>query len=331
MVPRARDITQTGVMRSRKLVAAVAAAVAGALVMAGVAVWWHGGIGPLVGRELCVVADGDRTLRLTPDQAQHAATISAVAARDGLPPRAVVVALAAAMQESKLHNLSGGDRDSAGLFQQRPSQGWGDYQRVTDPARAADAFYRQLATVPGWQRLRVTDAAQAVQRSAFPDAYQQHAEESRLLASALTGQSQASLTCTIRAQGDTAQSEQPNGLTPRADRLRAAMEDAFGPLSLGGFAPGGVDRPGASTHEEGLAIDVFFRPFREAEQQRAGWALAHWLVAHADRLDVAVVIYDDHIWSARRSPEGWRSYTSPFGDPTNPVERHLDHVHVEVG
>jgi hypothetical protein len=320
-------------MRSRRrgvALGVVAAAVLGALTLAGVAVWWHGGLGSLVGRELCVVTDGDRTLTLTPDQAQHAATISAVAARGGLPPRAVVVALATAMQESKLHNLPAGDRDSAGLFQQRPSQGWGNYQQVTDPARAAGAFYRHLTAVPGWQRLRITDAAQAVQRSAFPDAYQQHAEESRMLASALTGRSQASFTCTIRAEAATAQSEQPNGLTPRAERLRTAMENAFGPLSLGGFAPGGVDRPGASTHEQGLAIDVFFRPYRDPEQKRAGWALAHWLVAHADRLGVAVVIYDDRIWSARRSPEGWRSYTSPFGDPTNAVERHLDHVHVEV-
>ena len=327
MAPAARGITQTGPMRARVLVVAVVAAVAVAGV---VVVWWHGGVGTLVGRELCVVTQGDRTLTLTPDQAEHASTISAVAAREGLPPRAVVVALATAIQESKLHNLPDGDRDSAGLFQQRPSQGWGSYQQVTDPAGATSAFFARLVTVPDWQRLAVTDAAQAVQRSAFPDAYEQHTEESRILASALTGRSQAALTCTIRGEDTTPQREQPSGLTPRAERLRDAMQQALGPLSLGGYAPGGVDRPNPSTHEEGLAIDVFFRPYRQVAQQRAGWALAHWLVAHADRLDVAVVIYDDHIWSARRSPEGWRDYTSPFGDPQDPVQRHLDHVHVEV-
>jgi hypothetical protein len=314
-------------MRARVV---VVVAVVAAVAVAGAVLWWQGGVGPLVGREVCVVTQGERSLTLTPEQAEHAATISAVAAHDDLPTRAVVVALATAIQESKLLNLPDGDRDSAGLFQQRPSQGWGTYQQVTDPVTASTAFFDRLVAVPDWRRLPVTDAAQAVQRSAFPDAYEQHAEESRMLAAALTGRTPAALTCTVRGENPSPQREQPSGLTPRAERLRSAMEQAFGPLSLGGFAPGGVDRPGASTHEEGLAIDVFFRPYRKPAQTRAGWTLAHWLVAHADRLDVGVVIYDDHIWSARRSPEGWRAYTSPFGDPTNPVERHLDHVHVEV-
>ena len=89
-------------------------------------------------------------------------------------------------------------------------------------------------------------------------------------------------------------------------------------------------RANPSAHNDGRAIDVFFRPFDDPTQRHRGWSLAHWLVAHADRLDIAILIYRDQIWSAARSPEGWRDYTSPFGDPKDPVQRHLDHIHVEV-
>ena len=84
-----------------------------------------------------------------------------------------MAALAAAFQESGLHNLSHGDRDSLGLFQQRPSQGWGTPSQIMDPGYAAGAFYHRLAQVTGWQTTSVTDAAQQVQRSAAPDAYAQ--------------------------------------------------------------------------------------------------------------------------------------------------------------
>src|SRR5690554_4916402 len=103
-----------------------------------------------------------------------------------MPHRAVVVALAAAMQESGLRNLDYGDRDSLGLFQQRPSQGWGSPEQVTDPEYAASAFYRSLGRVDGWEGMRVTDAAQAVQRSAYPEAYQRHEAAAEQLAAGLS-------------------------------------------------------------------------------------------------------------------------------------------------
>ena len=108
------------------------------------------------------------------------------------------------------------------------------------------------------------------------------------------------------------------------------MEETWGTQSLGGFAPGGVKRSNPSAHNEGRAMDVFFEPFRDADSRRSGWAMAHWLVANADELDVGIIIYRDKIWSAWRSPEGWRDYVSPFGDPKDPTQRHLDHIHVEV-
>jgi hypothetical protein len=130
------------------------------------------------------------------EQADNAATIAAVGARRGVPDHAVTVALATALQESKLVNVEAGDRDSAGLFQQRPSQGWGSYAQITNPVHAASAFYGALADVPGWQRMPVADAAQAVQHSGAPGAYAQWETEARAVASALTGETHAALTCT---------------------------------------------------------------------------------------------------------------------------------------
>ncbi|WBB93399.1 M23 family metallopeptidase [Verrucosispora sp. WMMC514] len=105
------------------------------------------------------------------DQVTNAATIVTTGARLGVPARGWVIAVATAMQESSLRNLPGGDRDSVGLFQQRPSQGWGTPAQLQDPAYAAGAFYATLLTISGWQSMPLTDAAQAVQISAYPDAY----------------------------------------------------------------------------------------------------------------------------------------------------------------
>jgi cell wall-associated NlpC family hydrolase len=108
---------------------------------------------------------------LSDEQRQNAALVIGVAKGMGLPPRAWMVALATAMQESTLRNLPYGDRDSLGLFQQRPSQGWGSPAQVTDPVYATTTFLDRLQKVPGWDQLPITVAAQTVQRSAFPDAY----------------------------------------------------------------------------------------------------------------------------------------------------------------
>jgi len=106
-----------------------------------------------------------------PSQLENAQTIIEVAQQMGLPVRAEVIALATAWQESNLLNLGGGDRDSVGLFQQRPSMGWGSYSQVHNPTYAAEQFYDALVDVPGWQTMPLTVAAQTVQESAFPWAY----------------------------------------------------------------------------------------------------------------------------------------------------------------
>ncbi|MDN5857648.1 MAG: C40 family peptidase [Pseudonocardia sp.] len=108
---------------------------------------------------------------LNEEQRRNATTILGVVKQKGLPPRAGLIALATAMQESTLRNLNHGDRDSLGLFQQRPSQGWGSPAQVTDPVYATSIFLDRLVEVPSWQTMPVTVAAQTVQRSAFPNAY----------------------------------------------------------------------------------------------------------------------------------------------------------------
>ncbi len=182
--------------------AASVAAVVVVAVVAGTAVTiWLLGNGSQTGTGSCQVSTapaaggGSTTYSLTPEQARNAATIAAVGSRMGLPNHAVTVALAAALQESKLRNLSYGDRDSMGLFQQRPSQGWGTAEQISDPVYAATAFYQHLQRVPGWQTMSVTAAAQRVQQSNAPGAYAQWEGTARVAAAALTGETAAGLTC----------------------------------------------------------------------------------------------------------------------------------------
>ncbi|WP_405848537.1 C40 family peptidase [Streptomyces sp. NBC_01518] len=105
------------------------------------------------------------------EQVPNAKTIQATGVAMNIPARGQIVALATALQESRLRNLTYGDRDSLGLFQQRPSQGWGTANKILDPVHAATKFYEALEKISGWQSLSVTQAAQAVQRSGFRDAY----------------------------------------------------------------------------------------------------------------------------------------------------------------
>ena len=116
----------------------------------------------------CQARAGGSTFAFTPEQTGHAATITAEAIRRGLPARAATIALATALQESGLRNLDYGDRDSVGLFQQRPSQGWGSVPQIMDPTYAAGAFYDALVKVDDYESRPITEVAQEVQRSAFP-------------------------------------------------------------------------------------------------------------------------------------------------------------------
>ncbi|MFE0179863.1 C40 family peptidase [Streptomyces olivaceus] len=124
-------------------------------------------------------------LDLPAEQVPNAATIVATGLSLDVPEKGQIIALATAMQESRLRNLGYGDRDSLGLFQQRPSQGWGSAQQIRDPAYASEQFYQHLLTVDGWQQMTVTQAAHAVQRSGLPDAYAQWEDLATALQSAI--------------------------------------------------------------------------------------------------------------------------------------------------
>jgi hypothetical protein len=290
------------------------------------------GDGPMFAAEECTATVEGESVTVSLEQAESAATIAAIGVTRGLPARAVTIALATAYQESDLYNIDYGDRDSLGLFQQRPSQGWGTPEQVSDPVYAANAFYDRLVQIPDYRDLAVTVAAQEVQRSAFPDAYADHEGDARILASALTGYSPGSLSCTYRGEEQVAEAMAENGLTARAQAIYETVEAVFGDLEIGGFQPGGVSTGHieGSAHYDGRAIDIMFRPHDDAEVKRRGWAVAHWLAANAERLNVATLIYDDRIWTLRRSDEGWRHYSHPSGDTSNPTLRHLDHGHVDV-
>lgn len=153
-----------------------------ALVLVGVA--WARAADDVPEVGACTVEGG--TVTLTAEQARNATTIARVGRDRGLPDRAVVIALATAMQESGLRNLDYGDRDSLGLFQQRPSQGWGTPEQVQDPVYAAGIFYDRLVQVPNWETRSVVDASDVVQRSAYPERVAQHVPMAQELTAALT-------------------------------------------------------------------------------------------------------------------------------------------------
>lgn len=147
----------------------------------------------------CTATVNGASARIDAEQARNAAIIAGMAARRGLAPRAATIAIATALQESGLRNLDYGDRDSLGLFQQRPSQGWGSAAQVQDPWYAANAFYVAMEKVKGWETADVGDVAQAVQKSGFPDAYDKHVANAKLLASALSGETPRAFSCTSRS------------------------------------------------------------------------------------------------------------------------------------
>jgi hypothetical protein len=141
------------------------------------------------------LAGEDTVAGYGPEQLAHAATIVQVGQEMGIPPRGQVIALATAMQESTLWNLNRGDRDSLGLFQQRPSQGWGTPAQVRDPRYAARKFYDRLQGVRRWDGLPLWQAAQAVQRSAYPTAYAKHETAAAQVLGAVRG-----TTCTTETR-----------------------------------------------------------------------------------------------------------------------------------
>lgn len=237
---------------------------------------------------VCVAGPGRQALDLATGQAAIAATIAGVANRRHLPDRAVAIAYATALQESKLSNLDYGDRDSVGVFQQRPSEGWGTTQQILDPVYATTRFFEALAAVPGYLQMPISQAAQAVQHSADGSAYAQYADMGSELATAFTGTEPRGVWCTY-AGG------------PGKVRLVAAthmLTSAFGPLS----------RRVSGDPAETITV----------HDSRQGWAVASWLVANAQEYGIAFVRFRGYQWLGfsgsghwTKQPAGTRPRAAP--------------------
>ncbi|MCX4819188.1 hypothetical protein OG883_04570 [Streptomyces sp. NBC_01142] len=331
--------TASPVRRGRRLRTAVAFAVLLALIGYVVVQYVTGGDAPRCTVRAAGGEDGDEgpTYEFSAEQAANAATISAVGTTRGMPERAVTIALATALQESGLRNIGHGDRDSLGLFQQRPSKGWGTQKEILDPVYASGKFYEYLAEVPGYSRLPLTVAAQRVQRSGFPQAYAKHEPNATLLAAALTGRASATLTCESRE----------GGTAGDPAKVRAELVRAFGPgvLPKGGAgsragAPGprelsvpvrttlgtaaGADGGTTDRTDGGTSDRTSDRTSYRADigtgagtarggASRRGWELAHWAVARAEDLRIEQVSFGGRVWSAKESGKGWRPTRAATG------------------
>jgi len=232
----------------------------------------------------CTAVVNGTSARLEPAQARYASIIVAGSIRQRLPPRAATIALATAFQESGMANLDSGHADSVGLFQQRPSQGWGTVEQIMDPYYSTTRFYSALARVRDYQSLSVTDAAQTVQRSAYGDAYAQHETRSRILASAMTGQTPAALTCTTAHADPT--------WTP--GQVITNIRSSFGTRVKAAAAPSGV------------VVTVPSAQGTSAERERIRWAVAQWAVANTAQAPITTVQTNGQVWTRTKGADGWQ-------------------------
>jgi hypothetical protein len=234
----------------------------------------------------CQAGTGVAAIPLGTGQAGIAATIAGVAVRHRLPRQAVTIALAAAIQESQLQNLDYGDRDSVGVFQQRPSQGWGTTAEIEDPVYATTRFFAALVKVPGYTRMPVDQAAQDVQHSADGDAYEQWASAASLLAGYFTGTSPAGVSCWYT----------PAGQPDLAGALKQLTE-TFGPEGKDEVLLGmATDRSG-KLKKKVAVVHV---------QRDAAWTVAGWLVAYAQQYGISQIRYAGYVWNAADGSMGWQ-------------------------
>jgi hypothetical protein len=243
----------------------------------------------------CQAGTGANALALDFGQAADASIIAGVAARDRLPRKALTVAYATALQESKLENLNYGDRDSVGIFQQRPSEGWGTTAEIEDPAYAAGVFFKALVKIPGWKKLPVDVAAQDVQRSADGTAYEQYAPTGAALAADFTAKSHE-VTCWY---------------TPAT---QAASEGVSAKLNLGSalhqlrdvFGQPRADGPVTAVHRAHSGGSAVITATRGD-----GWAVANWLVSNASSYGITQVSYGGYRWTAGLFETTWQAVSGP--------------------
>jgi hypothetical protein len=236
---------------------------------------------PVPGQQRCVATANGRSVVLDLEQARLTSIVVGLSVRRGLAPRAASIAMATVYQETGIRNLDYGDRDSVGLFQQRPSQGWGTAEQLQDPYYATRKFYEALVKVKGWETGDINDVAQRVQRSGYPEAYRDHEADGRVLASVFTGSSPGGLTCLERA-----------GRAGNADGLVAALEKSLG--GVDSAADGGT-----------VTLDV--------GRERLAWAYAHSALANAARYGVTAVTIGDQAWQSDGTTlPSWQDADAPL-------------------
>jgi hypothetical protein len=243
----------------------------------------------------CQAGSGAQAIDLDPEQAEVAATIAGIAARHRLPRQAVTVALAAALQESKLHNLDYGDRDSVGIFQQRPSEGWGPAADLMDPVYATTKFFAALTHVRGYATMPVSEAAQDVQHSADGSAYTQWEMLAGQLAGYFTGQSPHGVYCWFT----------PSGKAGKANLAGAVQRIAqtFGPAGQKAVvARVSLTRSGKKGAQRSAVLHV---------RQASAWTVASWLVANAQDYRLSEVRYAGYVWKAANGSKGWQRASTP--------------------
>jgi hypothetical protein len=227
---------------------------------------------PYLHGDSCEVRTPEGAVKLDLEQAANAATIAAVSQRKRLPEKALVIAYATAFQESKIRNLIGGDRDSIGLFQQRPSQGWGKAEKISDPAYATSRFFDALVKVKHYQELPVHVAAQKVQRSADGSLYAQHEASAKVMAAGYTGRVISSVRCWYSPDRRT---------KPRQAAAAQLLQTGYGPR---------VRLKGDVVTVDGPAL---------------GWSVAAWAVSQAQSYGLTEVSYDGKHWRADDGFSGW--------------------------
>src|SRR5690625_2558058 len=267
------------------------------------------GTGPVTAR--CTATAGELgSHTLAPAQADSAALITAISQQRELPARAATIGIATAMQESQLRNIDYGDRDSLGLFQQRPSQGWGSEEEIMDPIYSTNAFYDVLETIPDYASGDINDVAQRVQRSGHPEAYRDHETEGRLYASALTGMSGANLHCVLG----------PVGSTSSPEAVRSELARQFPRLTESGRLTSQLADAGSSAPQLPADAGATALVIDPGDQEALGWTVANWAVARAADDGVVQVSYAGRVWDRAASGDGEQGWAeADGGDPDQVV------------
>ena len=300
--------------------------------------------------------DGVTERALSSEQLDAAATIYAAALETEVGPEGALVGIATALQESDLgadpSTLRPNSDGDIGLFQQRAYVGWyangttveENIQILLDHAYQARVFFLGndstsgfhipgLVDIPNWRDLTLTQAAQKVQVSAFPDAYAKHEPIARSLVTKLAGGAAGQILCSGAVGGSldcpASGLSTEAGLQPDALRALRCIKQNWPQINT----IGGKRVDADSDHHTGNAIDPMIPNYSTASGIALGTEIAEWAQANAEGLGITYIIWRKQLWSVQRASEGWRTcgVTASCYSGSDPSAAHLDHVHLSFG